>query len=85
MLFAGYLIKKARLDEATQQLDEAILLAGDNPFTDFNVGLVFLDMKNYERAMVRAQRGSTGFTSSGLKNRLATVGKWVEPPTVPAD
>jgi len=84
MLFAGYLIKKANIPEATQQLDEAIRLAGDNPFTHFNVGLVFLDMKNYDRALVQAHRAAElGLPRTELKERLAAVGKWVEPKTAP--
>lgn len=82
MLFASYLIKKTRYDEATQQLDETIRLAGDNPFSNFNVGLVFLEMKNYERALAQAHRAAAlGFTRTELKDRLVSAGKWVEPPT----
>lgn len=81
MLFASYLIKKTRFNEATQQLDETIRLAGDDPFTNFNVGLVFLDMNNYERALAQAHRAAAlGFTRTGLKDRLVAAGKWVEPP-----
>lgn len=80
MLFAGYLIQKGRLEDATQQLDVAIKLAGDNPFTHFNVGLVFLDMKNYERAVAQAHRAAElGFTRPELKDRLVAAGKWAEP------
>ena len=81
MLFASYLIKKKRLNEATQQLDVAIKLADDNPFTQFNVGLVFLEMNNYERALIQAHRAAAmGFTRTELKDRLIAAGKWVEPP-----
>lgn len=81
MLFASYLIKKAQLDAATQQLDEAIRLADDSPFSHFNIGLVFLEMKNYERALTQAHRAEAlGFTRTELKDRLVAAGKWVEPP-----
>ncbi len=80
MLFAGYLIKKSRFDEATQQLDATIRLAGDAPFAHFNIGLVFFDMKNYERALAQAHRAAAlGFTRTDLKDRLVAAGKWVEP------
>ena len=86
MLFASYLIKKNRFDEATQQLDLTIKLAGNEPFTHYNIGLVFLDMKNYERALERAHRAAElGFTRTALKNRLVAAGKWVEPPPVPVE
>lgn len=80
MLFAGYLAKKNNIQEATRQLDEAIRLSGDNPFTQFNVGLVFLDMKNYDRALEQAHRAAEmGFQRTELKDRLVAAGKWVEP------
>lgn len=81
MLYAEYLIKNSRLDEATRQLDETLRLAGDNPFTHFNIGLVFLDMKNYERALTQAHQAmQLGLLRPELKERLLAVGKWVEPP-----
>ena len=86
MLFASYLIKKNRFDEATQQLDQTIELAGDEPFTHYNIGLVFLDMKNYERALEQAHRAAElGFTRTALKDRLVAAGKWVEPPPAPVE
>ena len=81
MLFAEYLIKKTRTEEATKQLDYVVGLAGDNPFTHFNVGLLFIDMKNYDRALVQAHRAvAMGFNRTELKERLQAVNKWVEPP-----
>ena len=81
MLFASYLIKKDRLDEATKQLDYVISHASDNPFTQFNAGLLFLDMKNYQRALAQAHRAAElGFIRTELKERLQAAGKWVEPP-----
>lgn len=82
MLFAEYLIKKSRDAEAVSQLEVAIKLAGDNPFTHYNIGLVFLDMKNYERALTQAHLAQElGFTRQELKERLVAAGKWVEPVT----
>ena len=80
MLFASYLVKNVRLDEATQQLDTVIRLAVDDPFTNFNVGLIFLDMKNYDRALIQAHRSSElGFMRAEIKDGLLAVGRWVEP------
>ena len=80
MLFAGYLIKKNLLVNAEAQLIEAIMLAPENPFTQFNVGLLFLDMKNYERAVAQAHRAADlGLARTELKERLMAAGKWTEP------
>jgi len=86
MLYAQYLYKRQRTDEATKQLDEVIQLAKDEPFTHFNVGLIFLDMKNYDRALIQAHRAAElGFPRTELKDGLAAVGKWREPsPTATA-
>lgn len=81
MLFASYLIKNARLDEATWQLETAIKLNGDDPFTQFNAGLIFFDMKNYERALVQAHRAARlGLPRTELKDQLMAVGKWSDLP-----
>jgi tetratricopeptide (TPR) repeat protein len=86
MLYAQYLFKRQRVDDATKQLDEVIKIAKDEPFTHFNVGLIFLDMKNYDRALIQAHRASElGFPRTELKDGLAAVGKWREPsPTATA-
>jgi tetratricopeptide (TPR) repeat protein len=80
MLFAGYLIKNKRKEEATKQLDVSIELATDSAFAQFNAGLVFLDMDNHERALEQAHKAmSMGFMRPEIKDRLVALGKWVEP------
>lgn len=81
MLFAVYLHKRSQPEQATHQLNEVIRLADDNPFTHFNAGLIFFDMKNFDRALIQAHRAAElGFTRTELKDRLVAVGKWAEPP-----
>jgi tetratricopeptide (TPR) repeat protein len=81
MLFAEYLIKRSRNDEALQQLEFTAKMARDNPFTHYNVGLLFLNMKSYDRALTEAHRAmELGFTRTELKDGLVATGKWVEPP-----
>lgn len=81
MLYARYLIRQNQLNEAVRHLDEVIRLAGDNAFTHFNAGLIFFDMKDYDRALIQAHRAiNLGFTRPDLKDRLDAVGKWTEPP-----
>jgi uncharacterized protein (TIGR02996 family) len=85
MLYADYLAKRNQPAEATRQLDEVIRLADDNPFTHYNVGLIFLDMKNYERALVQAHRAEElGLPRTEIKDRLVAEGKWVDPQPAPA-
>jgi tetratricopeptide (TPR) repeat protein len=81
MLFAEYLIKRSRNDEALLQLEFTAKMAQDNPFTHYNVGLLLLSMKSYDRAMTEAHRAmQLGFTRTELKDGLVAAGKWVEPP-----
>lgn len=81
MLFATYLHKNGRNAEANQQMEQTLALAGDNAFTRYNAGLVFLDMKNYEKALQQAHIAyELGFTRPELRQALKTAGKWVEPP-----
>lgn len=80
MIYAMYLYSKARAPDAVRQLEVATELASDNPFTHYNIGLVFLDNRDYQRALVQAHRSSElGFTRTELKDRLVAAGKWVEP------
>lgn len=82
MLFAGYLIKNKRAEDATQQLDMAISLAAESPFAQFNAGLVFLDMANYDRALDQAHKAmAMGFLRPEIKDRLTALGKWTDPIT----
>lgn len=80
MLYANYLVVHKRPSEAMQQLEVAIGLAADNPFTHFNIGLIYMDLKDYPHALVQAHRAmELGFTKQDLKERLVVAGQWVEP------
>lgn len=77
MLYATFLAGHRRNSEGIQQLDLAAQQAGDNPFTHHNLGLVYYDLKEYEKALRQAHRASAlGFTRADLKDQLVKVGKW---------
>lgn len=80
LLYTQHLVAKAKLDEARVQLEETTRLAGENPFTHYNIGLVYLDMKDYDKALQQAQRAmALGFPRTDLKDALSSAGKWREP------
>jgi tetratricopeptide (TPR) repeat protein len=80
MLYATYLGKKGRLEEANKQLDDASQLAGENSFTHYNAGLVYFELKNYAGALREAQRAyALGFMRPELRDLLKGAGHWVEP------
>jgi tetratricopeptide (TPR) repeat protein len=80
MIYAQYLIKKNRLQDARAQLGYVGTKAGDNPFTHFNLGLSYFDMKAYDEALEQAHLAAAlGMENEKLKNKLIEVGQWREP------
>lgn len=83
MLYAKYLTVKGRPDEATRQLDVIADVVKDEPFTHHNLGLLYLDLKQYDKALAQAHLAiAQGFARPDLKQGLQAAGKWTDP--VPA-
>jgi len=86
MIYAMYLNKHSRTKDALVQLNSAAAVAGDSGFTHYNVGLVYLEMKEYDLALARAHTAQAlGFERTELRDRLKAVGKWKEPAPASAD
>jgi tetratricopeptide (TPR) repeat protein len=84
MLYAEYLNKKGFGELARYQLSIAADNAGDNPFTHNNVGLVYFDLGDYDRALEYAHKSILlGWPKDGLKIKLKAIGKWRDPPENP--
>ncbi len=84
MLYATYLTKNSRAPEAVSQLEISTNLAADNAFTHYNIGLVYFDLKAYDRALVQAHRATKlGFERTELRDLLKNVNKWQEPQVEP--
>ena len=80
MIYAMYLSKRKRAAEALQQLDQATNLALDNPFTNYNIGLVYFDMQQFDKALSQAHKAlALGLNQPALREQLKAAGKWVEP------
>jgi uncharacterized protein (TIGR02996 family) len=80
MIYATFLARNGRGPEATLQLEVAAKAAGDNPFTHYNIGRIYFDIKNYERSLEEAHKAyGLGFAQSTLRDQLKSVGKWTEP------
>lgn len=85
MIFASYLSKNNRVPEATAQLERVEASAKDNAFTLHNIGLVYFDMKLYDKALAQAHKAmALGFEKQKLKELLEQSGHWKEPETAPA-
>ncbi len=80
MLYVDFLIKRKRLDDARTSLDFVVSQAADNPLTHFNAGLLYFDLKDYDKALAQAHRAQAmGMTRPDLRDRLTSVGRWKEP------
>ena len=86
MLYARFLAKLARSQEAKNQLERATTLAGDNAFSQYNIGLIYFDFKEYDKALAQAHKAiALGFMQPALREQLQAVGKWIAPSSVPPD
>lgn len=80
MMYATFLSTNARVPEALDELEQVAKAAGDNPFTCYNMGLIYLDMKEYEKALALAHKAmALGFGQTGLRDKLMAIGKWRAP------
>lgn len=77
MIYSNYLTKLGKNDEALGQLKEAINLQPEDPTINYNLGLLYVQKKDYEQAKTYAKKAyELGFPLPGLKNKLMEVGKW---------
>lgn len=80
MIYALFLSKNARHPEAIQHLDRVSAAAGENAFTHYNAGLLYFDIKQYDKSAERARAAmALGFSRPDLIDKLKAVGKWAEP------
>ena len=87
MIYAMYLANNGRKPEAARHLDVVAEGAKENGFTQYNVGLIYFEMGDFDNALKQAQRASgLGFDKpGGLKQQLQAASKWVDPPPAGAE
>lgn len=80
MIYAMFLTANDRAPEAMRELERVEKEAGDNPFTSYNLGLIYLDLREYNKALQLAHKAmAQGFVQTGLRDRLQLAGKWQDP------
>lgn len=85
LIFADYLIRTNRLTEAVTQIDFVRSIAGDNPLTQYNMGLMYFQAGRFDSALAQAHIAmALGIARDDLKKKLVAKGRWVEPPSAPA-
>ena len=77
ILVADQLLKTGNRDEALSQLQVAEENSGDSATVHYNLGLLYLDLKDYDRSVQHARKAyDLGAPLPWLKNELAQAGKW---------
>ncbi|MBA4141415.1 MAG: tetratricopeptide repeat protein [Nitrosospira sp.] len=77
MLYGDYLLKSGQPNDAAEQLRIAAALEPENPNINYNLGLLYMQKKDYEQARAYAKKAyDLGFPLPGLKNQLMRAGKW---------
>lgn len=82
-LYGIYLSEKGKKSEALAKLVSALELGTPSANIDYNIGLVFFDLGEYEKSLQSAHRAyAGGFSLPGLRNKLVRAGKWREPEAI---
>lgn len=85
-IYAQHLGRTGREAQAIEQIDAAIKAGENSAFTQYNAGLLLLELKQYERALDQAHRAiSMGLTRPELRDALQAAGKWSDPPAATAE
>lgn len=80
-IYGTYLLQRGKGSEGAKKLEEALELAGDNVNIHYNLGLAYVDLKDYDKALASAHKAyQLGFPLPGLRNKLKKVGYWRELP-----
>lgn len=78
-LYGVYLLKAGKRKQALEQLTTANELRPDDRNIHYNLGLLYFDDKDYDKAKQHAKRAyELGFPLEGLKKKLKTAGAWDE-------
>ena len=76
-LFGSYLLAVGQPDAAVEQLEQAATLEPSNPTAHYNLGLLYVQKKQYDKARASARKAyEMGFPLPGLKNKLVAAGQW---------
>ena len=84
MLYGIYVLRKGDANGAIKRFKRAEELSGESANLQYNMGLAYLDLRDYENALDHARSAyRLGFPLPGLRNKLQEVGKW-QPIETPA-
>lgn len=79
-IYARFLNKNKRKDEAMRQLEMALTYVKDNPASHHTIGAVYLELGEFDRALTQAHTArAMGLQWPELENALKAAGHWKEP------
>lgn len=77
MLYGIHLLRAGKASQAIDQLEQAKLINPGDANILYNLGLAYVRVENYERALENAHAAyALGFPMQGLKKQLKRVGRW---------
>jgi hypothetical protein len=80
MIYATFLGKIKRTPDAVNQLKMAAITAKDNVFTNYNIGLIYFELSEFDSARAQAHIAyGMGMQRPELRDKLKAVGQWSEP------
>lgn len=82
----GFLLQKAdKLDAAITQYEKGLALNDQQADGHYNLGLAYLDKKQYEKANMHAQKAyQMGYPLPALRDKLRKAGAWKEVTPAPS-
>ena len=77
VVYGTFLHKLGRIEAAVVQYKKALEINADSAYAHYNLGLAYVDQKNYQRANFHAQRAyQLGASFPGLRRKLEAVKSW---------
>jgi tetratricopeptide (TPR) repeat protein len=77
MLYGNWLFKSGKRDKAIAEYQIAEKYAENNANLHYNLGLVYFDVGDYDKALAQAHLAyDLGFQLQGLRKKLTAAGKW---------
>lgn len=78
-----YLARKGKNKLALEKLDAAVELGNASPNINYNIGLAYFEIGQFEKALQSAHRAyAEQFPLPGLRDKLKRAGKWHDLPSV---
>ncbi len=77
LVYGIELLKDGKREGAVEQLNVAERLAGKDPNIQYNLGLAYFDLGDYDKSLAYARTAyGLGFPLPGLRDKLKRAGKW---------